>query len=568
MTRWATPTRFPHAGSRSSGFPRRWTTTSTGPSTASGSRPRSSGRSSSSTGSARTWGPTRSSACSGSSDATPASPRSAPAWRSPTSGASSRSTPSIWPRSARPSRATIPGVPAITRWSSARREPSGRGASWSRWVRPTPSDIATSRTSERLWPTPSRSRPACRPARRTSPTTCAAATRSPSTRSSQTPSGLWPSSLPRTEKPAAWCASRRAFTPTRNCPIPPERRGPWTSPPTTTPRASAPGSRPASAARFSSNRRSATQESCAKGLWSLTLSAAGRRATAAAESLDFDLDVGGRDRDRSVEGSTPLEGGDQLPALFGRHALEIESQPHSVEEGHVRPNRVGAVHLARDRDPGGLDRDAALPGDDLHQLDATGPDTGKEDLRRRDRLARASVLHWSVHHEMVVPARAEHAPEGVGGPGLDFVTPDIGLRHGPTSCDCGRRLSLRRRPDPARPEDGRARDRRNRAVRGACLRQLGSGLEGGGADLFRRREDDRFPDEGRGLRGFERRLRQADGRAQAGPLDGHRRRAAQERADGDRTRRPRETVATKTPEAVRLSDRPRRGAAPGGIGRY
>ena len=61
----------PAAWSRS---PRRWTTTSTGPSTASASRPRSRGRRRSSTASARRSGRTSASACSASSAATPASP--------------------------------------------------------------------------------------------------------------------------------------------------------------------------------------------------------------------------------------------------------------------------------------------------------------------------------------------------------------------------------------------------------------------------------------------------------------------------------------------------------------
>ena len=64
---------------------------------------------------------------------------------------------------------------------------------------------------------------------------------------------------------------------------------------------------------------------------------------------------------------------------------------------------------------------------------------------------------------------------------------------------------------PLDPKSGELVGGRNRAVHRAGLRQPRGGPESRGADLLRRRQDDGLPDEGRGLRGAERRLRATDG---------------------------------------------------------
>ena len=48
-------------------------------------------------------------------------------------------------------------------------------------------------------------------------------------------------------------------------------------------------------------------------------------------SVELDLDIRGRNCDRTVERSPALEGLDELGALLLRHSLEVKVQPNRVE---------------------------------------------------------------------------------------------------------------------------------------------------------------------------------------------------------------------------------------------
>jgi hypothetical protein len=48
-------------------------------------------------------------------------------------------------------------------------------------------------------------------------------------------------------------------------------------------------------------------------------------------SIKLDLDIRGRNCDRTVERSPALEGLDELGALLLRHSLEVKVQPNRVE---------------------------------------------------------------------------------------------------------------------------------------------------------------------------------------------------------------------------------------------
>src|SRR5260221_14369159 len=127
--------------------------------------------------------------------------------------------------------------------------------------------------------------------------------------------------------------------------------------------------------------------------------------------MDFGLNVGGRNCDRAVEGSTAVEEGDQLRTLLRRDAREIEPQIDRVEKGEVLANGIRAVHLSRDRDAGGPQGNPAVFRQDLEELDPAGGDTREVEPRRRDGFARPAGLHRPIRLELVVAPTAKHAPE-------------------------------------------------------------------------------------------------------------------------------------------------------------
>jgi len=51
-------------------------------------------------------------------------------------------------------------------------------------------------------------------------------------------------------------------------------------------------------------------------------------------SIKLDLDIRGRNCDRTVERSPALEGLDELDALLLRHSPEVKVQPHRIEQAH------------------------------------------------------------------------------------------------------------------------------------------------------------------------------------------------------------------------------------------
>src|SRR5262249_29062110 len=84
--------------------------------------------------------------------------------------------------------------------------------------------------------------------------------------------------------------------------------------------------------------------------------------------VHLDLNVRGRNCDRAVERSTPLEGVDEFGALLLGDSFEIELETDRVEKGNVRTHRVRAIHDAGSCDGNGAERNAFVSGDDLQEL--------------------------------------------------------------------------------------------------------------------------------------------------------------------------------------------------------
>jgi len=145
--------------------------------------------------------------------------------------------------------------------------------------------------------------------------------------------------------------------------------------------------------------------------------------------VELDLDIWGRNCDRSIERSPAFESLDELAALLVGYTLEGKVQLYRVEECHVRSNRlVGIEHPAN----GGshrLEWYLLCPGQHLHELDPAGSNPGEKEFAWGDGLARTAVLGGSIHHEMLGTRTAEHPSEGVCGTCLDFILPYCLLCH-------------------------------------------------------------------------------------------------------------------------------------------
>src|SRR5262245_2596320 len=152
-------------------------------------------------------------------------------------------------------------------------------------------------------------------------------------------------------------------------------------------------------------------------------------ASGGLSGVDFDVNARGRDRDRAEEGSTALEGFNELPGLVLRYAGHLEAEANGVEDGVVGARGVGEVHLAGDLDADARDRESLFLRDDGDELHGAGGDAGEERFRRCDGFAGAAVLDRTVYDEMLGAAGAEDAAEGVGGAGGDFVAADGGRGH-------------------------------------------------------------------------------------------------------------------------------------------
>src|SRR5690349_27264 len=90
--------------------------------------------------------------------------------------------------------------------------------------------------------------------------------------------------------------------------------------------------------------------------------------------VELDLDIWGRNCDRSIERSPALEGLDELLALHVGHALEGKVQLHRVEERHVWSNWLVGIEHATDGGSHRLQGDLVCSGQHLHELDSAGGD--------------------------------------------------------------------------------------------------------------------------------------------------------------------------------------------------
>src|SRR5215471_6230157 len=95
-------------------------------------------------------------------------------------------------------------------------------------------------------------------------------------------------------------------------------------------------------------------------------------------SIKLDLDIWGRNCDRTVEWSPTLEGLDELGALLLRDSLEVKVQPNCVEEAQHGPNRLAGIEHPTNDDCGCLHRLEPIEqksvqppqsGDGLHRAD-------------------------------------------------------------------------------------------------------------------------------------------------------------------------------------------------------
>jgi hypothetical protein len=71
-------------------------------------------------------------------------------------------------------------------------------------------------------------------------------------------------------------------------------------------------------------------------------------------SIKLDLDIRGRNCDRTVERSPALEGLDELGALLLRDSLEVKVQPNRIEQAHLGPNRLAGIEHCTNGDCGRL----------------------------------------------------------------------------------------------------------------------------------------------------------------------------------------------------------------------
>jgi hypothetical protein len=71
-------------------------------------------------------------------------------------------------------------------------------------------------------------------------------------------------------------------------------------------------------------------------------------------SIKLDLDIRGRNCDRTVERSPALEGLDELGALLLRDSLEVKVQPNRIEQAHPGPNRLAGIEHCTNGDCGRL----------------------------------------------------------------------------------------------------------------------------------------------------------------------------------------------------------------------
>jgi len=121
----------------------------------------------------------------------------------------------------------------------------------------------------------------------------------------------------------------------------------------------------------------------------------------------------GRDRDRAVQRSPPLESLDQRRGLGIVRARELEVERDRVERREIGARLLRPVARTVDAHRYGSERYLLVARDHVYKLNAACGDRREEDLDGRDFLARTAILHWAVDDEVVIADAAQHAAEGV-----------------------------------------------------------------------------------------------------------------------------------------------------------
>jgi len=112
--------------------------------------------------------------------------------------------------------------------------------------------------------------------------------------------------------------------------------------------------------------------------------------------MDFGLNVGGRNCDRAVEWSPALEARNEIGALLGCHAAELQLNAHGVEEIDVLADGGAGILGGLDGRVDGPQRHVLLLCQDLDQLDAARREvseaTAALEQEREERSAKALQL--------------------------------------------------------------------------------------------------------------------------------------------------------------------------------
>src|SRR5690606_465245 len=108
----------------------------------------------------------------------------------------------------------------------------------------------------------------------------------------------------------------------------------------------------------------------------------GLRPTCSSDDPHVHLHVGGRDRDRAVQGSTSLEAFDDGGGLLLTRSRHVDVDAYGVEKGHVLARLIRAIEHRMELYRHLLQRHALFFRDDLQQLHPAGCHARKEHLWR------------------------------------------------------------------------------------------------------------------------------------------------------------------------------------------
>ena len=138
----------------------------------------------------------------------------------------------------------------------------------------------------------------------------------------------------------------------------------------------------------------------------------------------LDLHVGDRDRDRSEEGSPPLEPFYQRGGTGRVGPGQCEAEAYAVEDREVGPGLVAAVDRRVECGGNAIERDTIGLRDDMQQLDPARGDAGKKRLGWRDFLAGTAILYRAIDDEVMLARAAEHSAEDISRACADLVFTD------------------------------------------------------------------------------------------------------------------------------------------------